>query len=506
MKTKRILLALALMVGGFAQIARAEQALKVSALNQDIKAAGANWVAKETWISRLSTSEAQHMFGLAQKLAPDVEFVNTNPRAKAAGPVALDWRNNGGNWISPLLNQANCGSCVAFASIGVMESQMRIASGLSNFNISLSPQNLFACGGGACEQGWMPDEAAQFLQTKGVVDEACQPYTSGATGEDVACSATCADSAKRTYRIANYATPTQYMKDIEAVKAALQKGPLVTTLTVYADFMSYSSGVYKHVKGSALGGHAVSIIGYDDTTQSFIIRNSWGPEWGEGGFAHISYSDVSGVGNQTWSYEMPATAGSISIQSPRDYTYVSNVLPFKAFANFSNTDSMSLTIFDASEKPVWSGSCAANCEQTLDISKLADGQYEIEITAMDKTGQSLGTSPHQAFFVANQKPILALSFTGKAVDLSTALKNRIEFTITSKSSSVPLSSVEFHYKDGKGNEVVKTATKVLWNMSMGWRTNLVPNGAYEIWMVGHVLTNQFDVVTSTPHMTVNTLN
>jgi hypothetical protein len=64
---------------------------------------------------------------------------------------------------------------------------------------------------------------------------------------------------------------------IEDVKAALQKGPLITTLAVYADFESYSSGVYKHVDdGNAPeGGHAVSIIGYDDSKNAWLIRNSW---------------------------------------------------------------------------------------------------------------------------------------------------------------------------------------------------------------------------------------
>ncbi len=96
------------------------------------------------------------------------------------------------------------------------------------------------------------------------------PYTSGATGQDVACSATCADSAQRSVRITSYGTPSRMVKDVDSVKQALQHGPLVTTLDVYADFMAYSSGVYKHVTGDMLGGHAVSIVGYDDSLGAFI--------------------------------------------------------------------------------------------------------------------------------------------------------------------------------------------------------------------------------------------
>ena len=232
--------------------------------------------------------------------------------SKAAMPAAFDWRNKDGkNWVSPILNQANCGSCVAFAAVGAMETQLNISSLIPNLNTKLSPQNLFACGGGACEMGWYPESAASYLMKNGVTDEACMPYRSGATGEDVACNSSCADAAQRMYKISNYTTPSKAAANLQAVKAALAKGPLVTTLTVYADFVTYSSGVYKHTTGAALGGHAVSIVGYDDADQAFIIRNSWSEEWGEKGFARVAYTDTSGIGRSTWSYEVPATTGSV---------------------------------------------------------------------------------------------------------------------------------------------------------------------------------------------------
>ena len=106
------------------------------------------------------------------------------------------------------------------------------------------------------------------------------------------------------------------MRDVNSVKEALQKGPLVTTLSVYADFMSYGGGVYKHVTGDELGGHAISIVGYDDTKQAFIVRNSWGQEWGENGFGYVAYDDTSGVGDETWLYEMPSLGGAVAMTSP----------------------------------------------------------------------------------------------------------------------------------------------------------------------------------------------
>jgi C1A family cysteine protease len=484
------------------------QAINVQSLNQQLKAQNAGWVAKDTSLSHLTKTEVQHRFGLKEELSPEIEFVRHSARAlNQSLPTTLDWRNKDGvNWVSPLLNQANCGSCVAFASVGTMETQMRIASGNPAYNISLSTENLFMCGGASCESGWMPGDAADFLQNTGVVDEACAPYTSGASGNDVACSAVCKDADKRNYKISSYSQPTSYFKDVEAVKQALQNGPLVTTIMVYEDFMSYSSGVYKHTTGKFLGGHAISIIGYDDTTQSFIIRNSWGPEWGENGFGHISYADQSGVGAQTWAFNIPAASGSVFIQSPHDYTYVANTLPIKTQSTLAGTDTLQITIFDSAGKAVINQSCAKICDQNIDVNALAAGRYEIQTVAMDAVGHALGQSPNQQFYVANQQPHISLSFTGKGIDLKSPLSERVEFTVQTSTTSVPLSDLEFHYKNGAGKEVTKAVHVVLSDMSMGWRTNLVPNGQYELWLVGHVKTNNYDVMVETPHTTVQTQN
>ena len=107
-------------------------------------------------------------------------------------PAVVDWRNqNGVNYVSPILNQGNCGSCVAFSTVGTLETQLNVSSGIPGLNPQFSTQALFACGGGACDFGWQPNLAAEFLKSTGVPDEACSPYTEGATGVDVDCSTTC---------------------------------------------------------------------------------------------------------------------------------------------------------------------------------------------------------------------------------------------------------------------------------------------------------------------------
>jgi cathepsin B len=64
-----------------------------------------------------------------------------------------------------------------------------------------------------------------------------------------------------------------------------------TGFTVYQDFMNYKSGVYKHVSGNVLGGHAVKIVGWgqENGTNYWICANSWGTSWGENGFFRIAW-------------------------------------------------------------------------------------------------------------------------------------------------------------------------------------------------------------------------
>jgi C1A family cysteine protease len=483
--------------------------INVQNLNHTLQKKNAGWVAKDSWLTHLSKAEARRMMGLKDTPAGDVQFVApANMQVQDSGPAALDWRNKDGkNWVSPILNQGNCGSCVAFAAIGVLETQVNISSVFPNLNMRFSPQQLFSCGGGACDYGWYPSSAASHLLRTGVTDEACMPYTSGASGEDVACNKSCANASQRTYKISNYQSPTVSLRDVNAVKQALQKGPVMTTLTVYADFMAYSSGVYKHTTGDALGGHAISIIGYDDEAQAYIIRNSWGSTWGEEGFGKVAYSDESGVGDSTISFEVPALGGAVAAVSPRDYTYVTGNFEFSASSSFASTDTVNMAAFDSSGKSVWSATCqAADCKATFDSTKFADGRYEFQAIANNAHGEKLGTSVTQFFYVTNQPATLSLSFEGWNVDLKQPLHERIEFAITAHSSTVPMSALEFHFKNSDGKESVRTAEVVLDQMRIGWRTNILPNGNYEIWMVGRLKSNGLDQKVETPHMQVTLSN
>merc|ERR1711957_643125 len=70
----------------------------------------------------------------------------------------------------------------------------------------------------------------------------------------------------------------------------MTNGPLYVAFTVYGDFETYKSGVYKHTTGGRLGGHAVEMIGWgtEDGEDYWWIKNSWNEEWGDGGLFKIA--------------------------------------------------------------------------------------------------------------------------------------------------------------------------------------------------------------------------
>jgi len=68
-----------------------------------------------------------------------------------------------------------------------------------------------------------------------------------------------------------------------------KNGPLEAAFTVYEDFLSYKTGVYKHVSGGALGGHAVKFLGWgvENGQKYWLVANSWNPTWGDKGYFKI---------------------------------------------------------------------------------------------------------------------------------------------------------------------------------------------------------------------------
>ncbi len=496
---KKLLFVTALMVAGGANAA---QVLSIDNLNKSLAAKHATWRAKDNWLNHLSRSDLVRMMG-ARNVHPSGVMFSTQNYSPAV-PQVWDWRNvNGMNYVSPILNQGHCGSCVAFATIATLETQMNVTSGIPNLNMELSPQALFECGGGACDYGWEPNLAAQYLVNTGVPDEACAPYTIGATGTDVSCSSICSDAAARSQRIASFTTPN----GMDALKAALKQGPVVTTLQVYADFIDYSSGVYQHVTGDVLGGHAVSIVGFDDNKQAWIIRNSWGRGWGMNGFAYVSYYDTSGVGQDNTQFQVNNNSDYIS--SPiRDRDYVSGMTKFSATEYTEGQNGpkragspLSLTINGADQAQKSSTVCQnPTCALNVNTTALPDGKYTL-------TASNGDTNLYRYFYVANQPEQYNIQLAPQKVNPSQPVSGDVTFTITIDSQSpVPLQRIAFMHVDSNGNTKSTWTPDVGPTMNLTWGTDRVPNGTYTVWIEGQAYAGGKTTLIDSNKITFNVQN
>ncbi len=281
----------------FGIVSSASAQVAVTDIQAAIKASGANWIAGENPISKLTPEEQKRLLGV--KNGPKQ---NTHPPTKAVSAYSLapslDWRNNGGNYVTAVRNQANCGSCWAHSAVAALESATLIANKTPNTELNLSEQVLISCCSSLCSpngdcNGGYVEKAADFLRDHGAPAESCYPYVMNGY-----CAGACPNWQASAYKIRNWQWVVDYDKSegpsVEAIKAGLQYGPLAITYAVYADFFGYTTGVYKHVSGIIAGFHAVLVVGYDDPGQYFIVKNSWGTGWGEQGYFRIAYSEVTG--------------------------------------------------------------------------------------------------------------------------------------------------------------------------------------------------------------------
>lgn len=210
-------------------------------------------------------------------------------------PDAWDWRNVGGyNFVSPVRNQGSCGSCYAFATMGMLESRIRVMSRLQQKPV-LSPQQVVSCSNYSqgCDGGFPYLIAGKYAQDFGIVEEADFPYTGG----DSPC--TLKGDAYRYYTAEYHYVGGFYGGCNEAYMKfeLILGGPLAVAFEVYDDFMGYRGGIYHHTglqdkfNPFQLTNHAVLLVGYgaDSTTgeKYWIVKNSWGESWGEKGFFRI---------------------------------------------------------------------------------------------------------------------------------------------------------------------------------------------------------------------------
>lgn len=197
--------------------------------------------------------------------------VLTHSDLPQAPPDSWDWRSQ--NAITPIKDQQACGVCWAFASTSAVESAYFIDH---KQLISLSESQQADCDtSGGCNEC-----AFKWLQVNKPCTEASYSYQCPDARGCKAC--TVATPSIKSFAVIQQSNET-------ALKAGVFDRPVAIGIAAAGDFMNYRSGIFS---GSCPGGrdHAVVIIGYGSQNGQnyWIIRNSWGPGWGENGYMRIA--------------------------------------------------------------------------------------------------------------------------------------------------------------------------------------------------------------------------
>lgn len=136
-------------------------------------------------------------------------------------------------------------------------------------------------------------DGIKTINTLGVCSETVWPYSDANPGPFTKKPTKAAYALALNSKSLNYQSVPQ---DLASMKACLaSKTPIVVGISVYQSFESDTvaqTGVVPMPSKSEqlLGGHAVLVVGYNDSTQRFIVRNSWGNGWGLGGYFTIPYA------------------------------------------------------------------------------------------------------------------------------------------------------------------------------------------------------------------------
>lgn len=276
-----------------------EQARELGEIQKAIKAKGAKWKAGETSVSKLSREERKGLCGLRFTERPNMGTGSEMTSAESTATVydsSFDWRVY--EVVTGVKDQAGCGSCWAFSAVGAMESALLINDNTPGIDLDLSEQFVVSCDNDnyGCCGGYM-DRVYDFLTYSGTIDESCFPYNSSGTCKcnrffcrniTNACDNMCAAWESSHKRISGW-EPVSY--DVDAIKSALLDGPVPCGMDVYTDFFYYTGDVYQYTWGDYEGGHAVIIVGWNDADGCWIVKNSWGTAWGEGGYFRIKYDN-----------------------------------------------------------------------------------------------------------------------------------------------------------------------------------------------------------------------
>lgn len=196
-------------------------------------------------------------------------------------PDEIDWRDH--NAVTGVKNQGQCGSCWSFSSTGAMEGAWAIAT--DNL-VNLSQQELMDCswsyGDFGCHGGLM-DNAFKYAIENGM----CSSDQVSYLGQDELCSNMPECDKVAYFTSCVDVTPKNELHLMEAVSTR------PVSVAIEADtrvFQFYKSGILNSTSCGDNLDHGVLVVGYgiENGVKYWIVKNSWGSDWGEDGYIRIA--------------------------------------------------------------------------------------------------------------------------------------------------------------------------------------------------------------------------
>ena len=194
-------------------------------------------------------------------------------------PSSIDWREK--NAVTHVKNQGKCGSCWSFSATGSIEAIHAIKKGVL---LNISEQQLVDCsvdyGNHGCQGGSM-DSAFKYVIDNGLCSEEDYPYQ----GIEEQCM-----DCKGIINISDYKDVIPNNEGI--LKRVVNQQPVSVAIQAnLKSFQLYSSGIYSDPSCGTQLDHGVLIVGYGrdmfHNMDYWIVKNSWGPLWGENGYIRI---------------------------------------------------------------------------------------------------------------------------------------------------------------------------------------------------------------------------
>jgi len=188
--------------------------------------------------------------------------------------VDIDWVADGK--VSPVKNQASCGSCWAFSAVAAIESALLLV-GRSD---TLSEQQLVDCsrsyGNQGCNGGWM-DSAFQYIKDKGLTTDKAYPYVA----RDQQCKIDSGD-----FKLSGFVD----VPGCDNLQTSLSKTPISVAVDA-SNWSGYRSGILSTCGANV--NHGVLLVGATDGF--WKIKNSWGGAWGETGFIRLARGNTCAI-------------------------------------------------------------------------------------------------------------------------------------------------------------------------------------------------------------------